>query len=68
MTAHPTHDCVAVAAATATVAVADTKTRHAEAVEVAPAAWASFIAHFVDIEAVSQGPRGGRRRLRATRS
>jgi hypothetical protein len=42
---HSTSDCVAVAPAPATVAVADTKTRHAEVVEVAPDAWAAFIAH-----------------------
>jgi hypothetical protein len=39
------NDCVAVAAAPATVALADTKTRHAEVVEVAPAAWEAFIEH-----------------------
>jgi hypothetical protein len=39
------NDCVAVAVAPATVALADTKTRHAEVVEVALAAWVAFIEH-----------------------
>jgi hypothetical protein len=39
------NDCVAVAAAPATVAVADTKTRHAEVIEMPPAAWVTFVEH-----------------------
>ncbi|MGP4112781.1 DUF397 domain-containing protein [Streptomyces sp. 4N509B] len=39
------NDCVAVAAVPPVVAVADTKTGHAPVVEVAPAAWKTFVAH-----------------------
>jgi hypothetical protein len=42
---HSNNDCVAVATTPTTVAVADTKTRHADVVQVAPAAWEAFIQH-----------------------